>query len=127
MDEQFLLQRIYRRYESKDLDYKSPVYWDEKDKSLCCGLVKDILAMANSGGGDIVIGVEEPQSNAFVPVGLSDTQAKSFDTHRLNRFVNKYAEPPINSQVMRLENGGQTFVVIRVPRFPWMPHICTRA
>ncbi len=45
---------LLRGYESKDLDYKAPMAWDEGDKVTCCSLVKDILAMANTIGGYIV-------------------------------------------------------------------------
>ncbi|MBE9569024.1 MAG: ATP-binding protein, partial [Proteobacteria bacterium] len=90
--EEILLQG----YESKDLDYKGPCQWDEKDKKACCEIVKDILAMANTLGGYIVIGVKE-NDKGFECQGLSVEQAKSFETSRLNRFLQNYADPPINA------------------------------
>jgi len=45
--------------ETKSLDYKGATAWDEGDKKACCSVVKDILAFANSGGGYIVVGVDE--------------------------------------------------------------------
>lgn len=51
---------IHKGFESKDLDYKGPIMWNEADnRRVCCGIVKDVLAMANTKGGYIIIGVEE--------------------------------------------------------------------
>ena len=49
--EQFLRNILHRGFESKDLDYKNPCKWDEGDKAACCRLVKDVLGMANTLGG----------------------------------------------------------------------------
>jgi len=56
---------LLQDHESKDFDYKSAMKWDESDKGSCCGLVKDILAMANTHGDFIAIGVSE------TPTGFS--------------------------------------------------------
>ena len=88
--EEILLQG----YESKDLDYKGPFKWDEGDKKACCEIVKDILAMANTLGGYIVIGVEET-GKGFNFIGLTNEQADSFETSRINRFLQNYTDPPI--------------------------------
>lgn len=119
--EEILLQG----YESKDLDYKGPCQWDEKDKKACCEIVKDILAMANTLGGYIVIGVKE-NDKGFECQGLSVEQAKSFETSRLNRFLQNYADPPINALLKKIEHDGMTFAIIEVPRFSDTPHICQK-
>ena len=54
-----LIDILRRGHESKDLDYKGPMLWDESDKKACCEVVKDILGMANTLGGFIVVGVSE--------------------------------------------------------------------
>ena len=97
-----LKEILLQDYESKDLDYKCPCQWDEKDKKACCEIVKDILAMANTLGGYIVIGVSE-QDSGFKWEGLSPEQAKSFETSRLNRFVQNYADPPINTFLKKVD------------------------
>jgi len=113
---------VHRGYESKDLDYKGPISWDQNDKAACCELVKDILAMANTNGGYIVIGVEE-NDKGFNPVGLSQQQLASFETTCLNQFVQRYVDPPINCHLVK--HDGK-FVVIEVPVFAETPHICVR-
>ena len=88
-----VIRVLLRGRESKDLDYKGPMGWSEGDKGACCSLVKDILAMANTLGGFIVIGVSE-QPTGYSLEGISADQAKSFDTSRLNRFLQAYTDPP---------------------------------
>lgn len=123
MDE--LERVIYLGKETKAVDYKGPIAWVESDKKACCELVKDILAMANHGGGYLVIGVEEVAAG-FSHVGLTSEQLESYDTTRLNRFVQNYADPPINCTVVKKESNGKTFVVVEVPGFPDTPHICQK-
>jgi hypothetical protein len=54
-----LVAILLRGHESKDLDYKAAMEWNEGDKKACCELVKDILAMANTLCGFIALGVSE--------------------------------------------------------------------
>ncbi len=116
---------LLRGNESKDFDYKAASTWDEKDKKACCEIVKDILAMANTQGGFIVIGVSE-QPSGFSFDGLSESEANSFDTSRLNRFLQDYTDPPINALLRKVTYDGNIFVLIEVPAFPSTPHICQK-
>jgi len=120
-----LLDLLYRGYESKGLDYKGPSQWDEGEKKACCELVKDVLGMANSEGGFIVLGVSETAAG-FSLDGLSTQQLKTFDTSRINRFIQNYADPPINARLRKIEDRDRTYVIIEVPQFPDTPHICQK-
>lgn len=120
-----LLRILFRGYESKDLDYKAACKWDETDKKSRCELVKDILAMANSTGGYLVIGVSENTSGPGYE-GLTDEQAGSFDSTKINSFVQTYADPPINTHVRKVRHDERTYVVIEVPQFLDTPHICQK-
>lgn len=120
-----LLSILTRGYESKDLDYKGPCAWDETNKKSCCELAKDILGMANTLGGFLVIGVSD-ESHGFMWDGLSAEQAKSFDTTRLNRFVQNYSDPPINTLLRKVLYDKKLFVIIEVPRFGDTPHLCQK-
>lgn len=111
--------------EKKTLDFKGPMAWDEHDKKASCEIVKDVLAMANTGGGLIVIGVEET-GQCFRPVGLARDQAASWETTRLNQFISRYADPPVNAELLKDEVDGSTYACIRVPEFPDVPHLCKK-
>jgi hypothetical protein len=82
--------------ETKNLDYKGPCGWNEGNKKACCEIVKDVLALANTGGGFIVVGVTEDPIG-FTLAGLPSGMAASFEVTRLsNNFLQNYADPPIN-------------------------------
>lgn len=125
IDGQALCAILRRGYESKDLDYKASMVWDESNKEVCCGLVKDTLAMANTLGGFIVVGVAESGSG-FSWDGLTPEQLASFETSRMNRFLQNYAEPPINTLLRKVTDDDKQFVIIEVPPFPDTPHVCVK-
>jgi predicted HTH transcriptional regulator len=52
------LQQLLGRPENRRLDFKADLP-DPKDKKECNGMIADIVAFANSEGGDIVYGIEE--------------------------------------------------------------------
>lgn len=116
---------IERNFESKSLDYKGPMLWSSSDKRACCELVKDIIGMANTEGGYIVIGVSE-LNLGFSLVGVTPEQAKSYESSAICRFVQNYVDPPINVRVQKVSHRGCIFVVLEVPRFVDTPHICQK-
>lgn len=120
------LRRILLKgFESKDFDYKARMDWDKSEKKDRCELVKDILAMANTLGGNLVIGVSET-SNGWSFDGMSEAEVKTFDSTKINRFVQNYSDPPINCIVHKLEYDGKSFAIIQIPQFPDTPHICQK-
>lgn len=125
MDDGALCGLVQLGRETRDLDYKRPAAWDPTDKASSCGLVKDILALANSRGGSIVIGVEET-ATGFLPTGLTPDQLKTWESTRVNNFVQNYASPAINVEVAKPNCGGVPFVVLLVPQFSQVPHICVK-
>ena len=120
-----MIKIIHRNFESKNLDYKGPVSWDSQDKKACCELVKDILSMANTEGGHIVIGVSE-SSEGFRLDGMTLEQVKTFESSEICRFVQKYADPPINVRVQKVTHQDLLFILLEVPRFFDTPHICQK-
>ncbi len=81
--------------------------------------------MANTVGGFIVVGVSECP-NGFSWEGLSPEQLGTFETTRVNRFLQNYAEPPVNALLRKITDSNKNFVIIEVPRFPDTPHICVK-
>jgi hypothetical protein len=120
-----LTNLILRPHESKDHEFKGAIAWNGTDKKSCCELVKDILAIANTKGGFLVIGVEET-ANGFSPGGLTSAQIASFQSEEINRFIQRYAEPPINTHLTKVGYDGKEFVVISIPQFGSIPHICKK-
>lgn len=109
--------------ESDDLDWKSAL---PPAKGLALtDFPKDIAAMANSGGGLIVYGVEEDQkaATARVDVGsLSETHERALRSVAVSAIT-----PPVfNLAIWRLEHDGDFAVVLDVPASVDGPHLIYR-
>src|SRR5215204_731669 len=100
---------VRRGVETRDFDYKGPSRWDSKNKQACFGVAKDVLAMANSGGGTLVIGVNEAD-NKWDFAGVIPDDAKTWETTKFNNFINTCADPPINCTVRTIECDDRLFV-----------------
>lgn len=116
---------VCRFSEGKDLEYKGPIKWNRENKKECCELVKDMIAIANSGGGWLIIGIRETD-NGFEECGLSLDQVSSFESTRVNSFLNIYADPPINTRVHKPKVRGNQYVVVEIPGFSETPHLCQK-
>lgn len=66
--------------EHDQVDFKAEWIPDAK-------LAKHIIAMANSGGGAIVFGVEQPSTSLLVAVGLSETRDKADVDKKLRPYL----------------------------------------
>lgn len=122
--EEELCRRVMRDEEHQLLDYKAPMEWNEKSPD-CISLVKDILALANSGGGYIVIGVSET-NGGFEFDGLNGAELETWETTRLGNTVRNYADPHVSLRVRKPECDGKRFAVITVDGFRRTPHICKK-
>jgi hypothetical protein len=115
---------VQRNHEDRNNDYKAAMAWDEKSPA-CIELVKDVLALANSGGGHLIIGVGET-STGFDFTGLTGDQPGTWDLTRLSNKVNAYADPAVRLTVQTATCDGRPFVLIRVMPFDSIPHICIK-
>ncbi len=116
----------FDRGETQHVDYKAPLGWDSTSKP---GLMKDIIAMANTrDGGRLVIGVREhPETRSFEPVGLDDEQLGSFDATAIAQYVNGFVQPAVTVRVERPIFEDKRLIVIQVEEFGDVPHVCTRS
>ena len=111
--------------ERRDLDYKCDIDLTTDNKKAKVEIAKDIIAMANSGGGLIVGGVKETEGG-FKWEGMPEESLKAFDSTPLNDFVRNQCAPPINCTTRKVEIDGHTYGVIQVPGFVDQPHIVTK-
>lgn len=114
--------------ETGDLDWKRVAYdsrrpgWDEE-------AAKDIAAMANSGGGWIVFGIEEDgdknAASKIVPISWSAT-----DQQRILRAAYAKIGPPVVGldfhEVPCGSEGGGSVVMMRVPDSADAPHFARK-
>lgn len=113
---------IKKGMETPEVDYKDDIDLSRDKKEEKAQLAKDVIAMANSGGGVLIGGVKQtPQG--FIPTGMSESTLKSFDSTALNDFLKNYCDPPINTQTKTISMDDRVFGFVIVPEFSQMPHI----
>ena len=98
--------------EGSNRDYK--LHFDPEDPKAKTKLVKHIVALANSGGGEIVFGRDETSSP-----GISAEVSSGLDSASLTDYIEKYVEKGsinIHHDFMALPNGN-VLVAIRIE--PW--------
>ena len=119
-----LIDLLFRGSESKGFDYKRAESW----KKCKFKLTKDILAMTNiQDGGTLIIGVSQQDTNEFEYTGFKNPEdLKDYDVTKIADFVNKYANPEVNIEVIIDEYEGEKYVFIIVKEFKNVPVICKR-
>ncbi|MFA7230717.1 MAG: ATP-binding protein [Victivallaceae bacterium] len=116
---------ICRGVESEELDYKAAVNWHKLSRPARAKFVRHCLAMANTRGGYIVVGVgEDSAGQPSLYTGLTNEQAKSFDPTIIGNFINKYADPEIDFTLERPEVDGKIYAIFVIRRFSDIPHVC---
>jgi hypothetical protein len=117
---------VTRGIESDELDYKAAQNWRDLSRQGKAKFVRHCLALANTKGGYVVVGVgEDLAGKPSLFTGVSPEQAKSFDPTDVGSFVNRYCDPPIDFDIVRPEIDGKTYVIIVIRRFRELPHVCS--
>lgn len=123
-----LIRKTYLDYpgETPDVDYKAAMPF-KADDDFALDLVRHILAMANAGGGHIVIGFKEDASKAPQPdPAMGDAIAASYDPSTLAAHVEKYilGTDKISLRIHKDSHGGKVYVFIDVDSFERRPFFC---
>ncbi len=113
--------------EGIESDFKQAFPWkpkskDDSIKKACIGLVKDVVALANTRGGQIYIGFRE-ESGQFYPDGVPPDMLDKWETTIFCDYINTCVSPPIDASVRVEQHQGLYFVVISVPPFEVEPHL----
>lgn len=119
---------IYRGIESDELDYKAAQNWGTLTRGGKAKFARHTMALANTRGGFIVVGVGEDEAGRPVlRTGLTDEWAKTFDPTDVGSFINSHTDPAIDLDIERPIVDGRQFVVFVVRRFSHLPHVCSRS
>lgn len=107
--------------EQADLDFKQTLYHPKNDKDKR-ELVKDVCAMANTGGGWIICGIAEKDNVAVKVVGLDLGITSETDVHQM---LENRIDPPltVSIRVYQSENQEKNLVAISVPDSSDRPHL----
>ena|SRR5438552_11926032 len=121
ISEAHLMNLLGQKCESRNLDYKERFNWKSATNDEKCELIKDILAFLNTeNGGSIILGIED---STFELVGLTEDQFVSFDTTKLNDFLQKYTDPLSACEVQKFKIDGRRVVVVGVAEFKDVPSL----
>ncbi len=118
---------VKRGVESEKLDYKGPINFRTIGKAGQAKIARHMAALANTGGGHIVIGVgEDAAGHPSVYAGLDAAEVHSFDPSSVGPVINHMIEPPIDFVIERPLVDGKRYAIIKVRPFENMPHVCAQ-
>lgn len=107
------LQFLRLRHEFRELDYKADLPLETTTDR--ASLAKDVIAMSNSGGGRIVVGVPEVAPGQFELRGLPSAALACLEVTRINNSIEKFVAGAVKVQSRVLTYEGAFYVVIHVP------------
>ena len=109
--------------EGRSVDFKKASSWDDLKQ----GIPKDVLAISNlRDGGVMIIGVEE-NNNVWDCTGMTDEQINTYNPDDMIDYVNKYASPSINFDIITHEDDKKLkYLVIQIHEFEEKPIVCKR-
>ena len=92
--------------EADHLDFKDS--WPDLSK-----VAKHVLAIANSGGGAIIVGVKEIDDGTLDPVGLADLQDKA----DIEKKLNNYLPERLRHEVLNFTYDDSEYAIIQGKKF----------
>ena len=97
-------------------------------KNLSTRIVRAILAMSNlPDGGYVIIGVEKDGNESYVPTGMTEAEAGTYEYDKVLETCNLFADPYVSIEIKILQYDTKKLVAIHVFEFVEMPVICKGA
>lgn len=120
-------RQLLLRYpgEAPEVDYKAAMAFGKNDFSH--KLIKQIIALANGGGGTLVIGFKEDSSKRLAPdPDMTDLIAASYDVTKVSGAVTSHVRgsTPVPLRIYQQVEGSVTYPIIEVQEFDTVPYFC---
>lgn len=112
MSNEELVALISQPREALDIEIKE--WLDLATNEHRAKLAKEMIALANHGGGRVLLGLAETP-NGFAPAGQSPYPMASYGQDAIQSIVSKYIDPPFQCHVSLIDHGGSRYPVIQVP------------
>lgn len=129
-EDSHLADHIRQRREERNREYKGAsgaegFSWGHSRVKAV--IAKSAMAMANIGGGAIVVGMGEDKSNkTWRANGVAGDVADGFKQDDVQQYVNGRADPYVWLVVRDLSIDSRRFILIDVAGFDEIPVVCSR-
>lgn len=127
-----LLDLLLHAHEERNLEYKGSNRANPQAAAFAWGsdevkskLARTAMAMANIGGGAIVIGMDQVGPDVWEAHGLTADVASSYQQDSVQQYFNRRADPYVVIAVRKPELDGKEFVVVQIEGFDELPVVCT--
>jgi len=108
----------------EDLDVELKDWLDLNQREHQADLAKAMLALANHGGGFVLVGYDNDTETPTVP---SAEVAAQYDQDRVNGILQRYADPQVHVELARVEDAdGNPHPIVVVPGGHTVPIRCQR-
>lgn len=98
------------------LDIEVKEWLNLSDNSHRAALAKEIIALANHGGGFLLIGFSEQSDGSFIPHSDRPKNLDSWSQDSIHGIIGKYIDPAIQCRVVHHSKpGSEAYPVIVVP------------
>lgn len=99
----------------EDLGVEIKSWLDLANKDDCATLAKSIIALANHGGGFIILGMRETEAGKFEEAPGRPITLSGYKQDVIAGIAASYAEPGIQVGVYQIDGGAGLFPVVQVP------------
>jgi predicted HTH transcriptional regulator len=110
-----LQELLARPREALDIEIKG--WLDLSDNNQRADLAKAILAIANHGGGFVIMGLDENEEGQFSPGVNRPADFSALSQDDIQNAIQKYLDPAIQCRVIHVmhPDGHGTFPIVAVP------------
>jgi predicted HTH transcriptional regulator len=95
------------------LDYKERI--ELTSKTNLASFAKDVIGMANSNGGTIIIGVKEESPGKFEPIGIDENSLEQYEVTKLNKALFQYLDPSFFIESKFIKYASKWFCLLNIP------------
>jgi predicted HTH transcriptional regulator len=122
-----LTELVTRGREDRSLEYKGtrgrePFAWGPD--TVNAKIARTAMAMANIGGGAIVVGMDQTGPDSWEPNGIDEATDRTYQQDRVQQYVNRRASPYVELVLHHFSLEGRRFVIIEVAAFRELPIVC---
>lgn len=102
--------------ETITLDFKREIRLSsDRDKN---GFAKDVSAFANTKGGYIVFGKEDPREGGRI-IGI---RPETFNSEQMQQIISQKCYPPVRFEAKLIQLDSKWLVLLTIPESPLRPH-----